>query len=386
MRIRIGATIRSGGCRVSQCGENAGRAPLGVPFTYSVTVTGGHGMDFKSNGGGIEMQSSQPRIAIIGAGITGLACAHALRIRGHSPTILEKSRGIGGRLATRRAEDGLTFDHGGQYLTVGTDGFSKFLEPAARSGALRPWYPRGKAGQEDGHLVWYAGVPAMNALAKPMCADLDIRLGTQVRAIAPEAGLWRLDTDDTSDALHFDIVICTAPAPQTQNLLAFDPGIRDELARVTMAPCWAAMLAFATPLATAYDIRRDRSHPLEWICRDSSKPGRHASGDCWVLHAETGWTRERLEAEKEDVARMLTDAFAQTLPGRSLPEPVHATAHRWRYARTVTPLGAPFLASNDRTLFAGGDWCLGPAAESGFQSGAAIAGAVADRLAGRAAS
>jgi len=332
------------------------------------------------------MQSSQTKIAIIGAGITGIACAHRLRTRGYSPTILEKSRGIGGRLATRRTEDGLTFDHGGQYLTVGTDGFSRFLEPAVGSGALRPWYPRGKADQEDGQLVWYVGVPAINALLKPMCSDLDIRLGTQVRAIAPEAGLWRLDTDDSSDALQFDIVICTAPAPQTQNLLAFDPDIRAWLDRVTMAPCWAAMLAFETPLTTEYDVGRDRSHPLEWIGRDSSKPGRYASRDCWVLHAEPGWSREHLEAEKADVARMLLDAFAQALPGRSLPEPVHATAHRWRHARTVTPLGAPFLASNDRTLFAGGDWCLGPAAESGFQSGAAIAEAVADRLAGRTAS
>lgn len=328
------------------------------------------------------MQSSRARIAIIGAGITGIACARALHARGCSPVILDKSRGLGGRLASRRTDDGLTFDHGGQYLTAGTNEFSRFLELAAGPGALRPWYPCGKTDQEDGQIVWYVGVPAINALLKPVCADLDIRLGTQVRTVAPEAGGWRLETDDTDDPQRFDILICTAPAPQTQKLLAFDPDIAERLAYVKMAPCWAAMAAFATPLATGYDVRRDPSHSLEWIGRDSSKPGRYASRDCWVLHAGPGWSREHLEAEKEDVARMMLDTFAQTLPEQNLPDPVHATAHRWRYARTVTPLGAPFWAASDRTLFAGGDWCLGPSAESGFHSGVAIAKAVADHLAG----
>ena len=51
------------------------------------------------------------RIAIIGAGLAGLSAARALTAAGHTPVVFEKSRGLGGRLATRRTEFG-PIDHG----------------------------------------------------------------------------------------------------------------------------------------------------------------------------------------------------------------------------------------------------------------------------------
>lgn len=332
------------------------------------------------------MQSSNARIAIIGAGITGIACAHALRGHGYSPTILEKSRGTGGRLAMRRTGDGMSFDHGGQYLSARSGGLLDFLESAAESDALRPWSPLGKADHTDGQDVWHVGVPGMSALLKPFCADLDIRLETQVRTLSREAGEWSIASDATDALLKFDILVCTAPAPQARKLLAGHPEFESALASVTMAPCWAAMLAFPTPLAAGYEVRRNVSHSLEWIARDSSKPGRSASPDCWVVHAGPRWSLDHLEQDREDVAQVLFDMFAQSFPGQRLPAPVYSTAHRWRYARTATPLGRPFLASKDSTLYAGGDWCLGASAESGFVSGRAIADAVADHLADKATS
>ena len=42
------------------------------------------------------------RVAIIGAGIAGIACARLLTDAGHSVRMFDKSGGIGGRMATRR--------------------------------------------------------------------------------------------------------------------------------------------------------------------------------------------------------------------------------------------------------------------------------------------
>ena len=50
------------------------------------------------------------RIAIIGAGISGLTLANRLNST-FEVVVLEKSRGIGGRMATRQAEP-FAFDHG----------------------------------------------------------------------------------------------------------------------------------------------------------------------------------------------------------------------------------------------------------------------------------
>ena len=54
---------------------------------------------------------------IIGSGSAGLACARTLAAAGLGPVVLDKGRGIGGRLATRRV-GAMQFDHGAQYVTA----------------------------------------------------------------------------------------------------------------------------------------------------------------------------------------------------------------------------------------------------------------------------
>ncbi len=46
--------------------------------------------------------SSKSTVAVIGAGMTGITCARALADAGFDVTVFEKSRGLGGRMATRR--------------------------------------------------------------------------------------------------------------------------------------------------------------------------------------------------------------------------------------------------------------------------------------------
>ena len=50
-------------------------------------------------------------VAIVGAGLSGLSCAHALQAQGVKVTVFDKSRGVSGRMSTRRG-DGWQADHG----------------------------------------------------------------------------------------------------------------------------------------------------------------------------------------------------------------------------------------------------------------------------------
>ena len=59
-----------------------------------------------------------PTVAIVAAGMSGLACARTLTDQGYAVTVFEKSRGVGGRMATRRTQHDITFDHGAQYFTT----------------------------------------------------------------------------------------------------------------------------------------------------------------------------------------------------------------------------------------------------------------------------
>ncbi|MFM8773875.1 MAG: NAD(P)-binding protein, partial [Actinomycetota bacterium] len=57
------------------------------------------------------------RIAVIGAGMGGMAAAARLRVKGHDVTILEQGATYGGKLA-RYERDGFVFDTGPSLFTL----------------------------------------------------------------------------------------------------------------------------------------------------------------------------------------------------------------------------------------------------------------------------
>ncbi|MEL6479180.1 MAG: FAD-dependent oxidoreductase [Pseudomonadota bacterium] len=310
------------------------------------------------------------QIAVIGAGIAGLACADRLRRGGHAPIVFDKSRGLGGRLATRRIllDDAreVSFDHGAQYATCRSDAFSDYLERAAAAGSSGAW-----ATGPDGAQ---AGMPGMSALVRPLAEGLTIRSGVEIRALSRVSERWHLETAEGREG-PFDTVISTAPAPQTARLFAEAAGpVRD----VVMAPCWALMAVFGMALDLP-DHLTWRGQPLSWAARNGSKPGRMPGIETWVVHASPDWSTAHLEREREAVVPELLGLFAE-VTGMHLPAPLHARAHRWRYARTLSPLGRPFFQAGAPGLYAAGGWCIGARVEDAFLSGLAAAEAVLEQV------
>ena len=66
-------------------------------------------------------------VLIIGAGLAGLSAANKLKHAGHNVLIIDKGRGIGGRLAGRRIGDA-SFDHGAQFFTAREASFKATVE------------------------------------------------------------------------------------------------------------------------------------------------------------------------------------------------------------------------------------------------------------------
>ena len=59
-----------------------------------------------------EAAAPEADVVVVGAGVAGLQCARRLRDAGLQVVVLDKARGVGGRVATRRV-DGQPVDHGG---------------------------------------------------------------------------------------------------------------------------------------------------------------------------------------------------------------------------------------------------------------------------------
>jgi len=309
--------------------------------------------------------------------MAGISCAHALQQRDFAVTLFDKSRGIGGRLATRRIEGGDSFDHGAQYITTRSADFSAFINGLRQDGAAAQWQPRLSSDASE-HHAWFVGTPGMSALLKPLARNLVIRLNATVSALERSGNGWQLRTADGALSEPYDVVISTAPPVQTRALFAVDPALQKPLDAVSMAPCWTLMVTFVAPLDVDFDARRFDEGAISWLARQASRPEHGGNRKAWVVHAGAQWSAEHLELTPEQAANVMQAELSRTI-GRTLPEVSFVLAHRWRYAMTTQPLGQPFLASAGRSLFAGGDWCLGARVECAYQSGVAIAEAVANR-------
>lgn len=298
-------------------------------------------------------------IVIIGSGMAGLACARRLAEAGHAPVVLDKGRGIGGRVATRRVGD-LQFDHGAQYVNAHGAGFAAALHSLGDS----------VAGWQDGtgrtHNV---GVPGMSAIPKALGAGLDIRQNAQVARVVQDDDGWALHLD--TDTMRAARVVVTVPAPQVAGLLGAKHPLVATLAPVRLAPCLTLMAAVTAP--APFIARQDADDPLAWIAQDSAKPSRPQSAAAlWVAQSGEAFSRAYLEESPTQITARMLPLLCDRL-GVTADRVTHASAHCWRYARVTQALGQPFLRSRDATLYLGGDWCIGPRVEAAWTSGTAIA-------------
>jgi renalase len=300
------------------------------------------------------------RVAIIGAGIAGLACAGKLADGGLAPVIFDKGRGIGGRVATRRMGE-MRFDHGAQYITARGPDFANVLHALQAQGAAAIW----DDGSDQTHIV---GVPGMSGLARAMAAGLDVRQLAQVTSVRPSQSGWLVQIGAVADI--FDCVVITVPAPQIAGLLGQEHPIITQVADVRLAPCLTLMAAIDIP--PIFVTRSDASDPIAWIAQDSSKPGRPQGGaTTWVAQASPEFSAQYLEEDAATITDWMLPLLCERLQVTT-DKVSYASAHRWRYARVTSALGRPFLRASS-TLYAGGDWCIGPRVEAAWISGDAIA-------------
>lgn len=311
-------------------------------------------------------------VAVVGAGMAGIAAAKTLAEAGIAVHVFDKGRGIGGRLATRRSGDD-AFDHGAQFFTAHGADFAARVDAWRHAGVAAPWL--------DDRLV---GLPGMGAPVRALAEGLTVTTGCTVMALSRGGAGWRLAAKEGAIAgieTIFDAVLLAVPSPQAMALVRGIGAALDGIERAVYAPCWALMAALEAPLP-GLDRRAFDDGTFSWIARNDTKPGRKSAGPCYVAHANPAWSREHLELPADDARSRLLEALA-ALAGGDLPPLRQATAHRWRYALVETPLGATHLWDAARGIGACGDWCLGGRVEAAYDSGRALGAAAAAMLRAR---
>jgi predicted NAD/FAD-dependent oxidoreductase len=324
-----------------------------------------------------EIKRADDRVAIIGAGLSGLVCARTLAEHGFTPQVFEKARGPGGRMSTRRSGD-WRFDHGAQYFTVRDSQFSRQVKTWQQQGLVESWagtiavLDRGTIEIKGDPTERWVGVPGMNAVCRDLASGLDVAYQNEVGGLDRTEVGWKLTGANGADVGQFDAVVISAPAPQTARLLEpAAPDIAATAASVEMAACWAVMVGFARPLGMGFDGAFVVDSDLSWVARNASKPAR-PEDEGWVLHASPEWSQRHLELPRESAGEPLVHAFHDAVGGL-VEAPVHVDAHRWRFALPTEPLAEACLADPELRVVACGDWCGGPRVEGAFLSGLAAA-------------
>ncbi|CAM3329956.1 NAD(P)/FAD-dependent oxidoreductase [Paracoccus nototheniae] len=301
-------------------------------------------------------------VAIIGAGLTGLSCARRLAQAGLSVTVFDKGRGPGGRLATRRADHGLRFDHGAPGLTATDPGLAALLADLAAQGHVARW----QDGPPDAQLT---GTPAMSAIPKALARGLDLRQGAMVTALRREGRLWHLGGEGIDHAA--DLVVLAIPAPQARDLLGADHPLAPALADIRYHAC-ITLMAGLDAAAPVPPVTGNGQGPLAKLWCDSAKPGRAGPLTAWVAHADPDWSMAQIDLPFAELAAIMAPLLVEAI-GADPAHLRHAAAHRWLYARTDRALGQPCLTHDATGLVVGGDWALGPSAQDGWVSGQAMA-------------
>jgi renalase len=309
--------------------------------------------------------------AIIGAGLAGISLAYQLKLAGHACSVFEKSRGLGGRLATRRLEHWQA-DHGAQYFTATSPAFSAEVGRWLDNGWVKPWsvtpwlLTREQLSPSPDQQERFVGTPNMNAMVHGLASGTALYMKTRIDRLEADGEQWRLWDEHGEHYGNFDAVILTAPMAQSQALLPTEVINAALIGSPAMTPTWSMALAFEQPTAIEADVVFVKDGIVSWAARDTAKPGRPQQYETWVLHFSPQWSANHLDASAELLQQQVLEVL-QRLSKAALPEIHQSFSHRWLYARAATaePLRQWHAASR---IGLAGDWTQGNRIEDAWIS------------------
>ena len=296
-------------------------------------------------------------ILIIGAGISGVTLARKLTAAGRQCIVLDKGRGVGGRMSTRRRDD-VRFDHGAQFITVRDERVQKMFAQLVADGVVREWF----RASTDG-LPRYCGVQGMSSIVAAVAAGSDFRTSIEVTSLEHDGTSWTVRCADGSN-FTADTIVSSAPVPQTVQLLSNGNVVLNEhvhtvLASITYERCIASLVRTTSP----HDVRAV-VHPDIAYIGDNYDKGISES-PAYTIHATPEFSERMWDADRSEVAKHLAACvFGDTLEGVT-----DIDVHGWKFSRPVTTTETTFLRAVDQPpLIVIGDAFGGPRVEGAIIS------------------
>jgi len=324
---------------------------------------------------------------IVGAGMSGLMAAQTLRERGYAVQLIERGRSVGGRMATRRVGSGGLADHGAQFFTVRSDVLQRCVDRWLAQDLVYMWGTGWSDGSVkrtagDGHPR-YACRGGMNALAKHLARELDIRINRLATRIEYDVSGWTLE-DSAGDSYQARGLILTPPAPEalallTKNGVYLQADDQAALQRIRFGPCLCGIheIEGETDLPEPGAMQNFQAD-VYWVADNRAKG---ISPTAVVTsHANAKYSRQNWDAPEADIIRELESAVQPYL--KEGARIVRTQLKKWRYSVPLTTHAEDCLLADELPplAFAGDAFGGRGRVEGAFLSGIAAGTALADAL------
>ncbi len=273
-----------------------------------------------------------------------MSAAREMNRQGIQVIVLEKARGVGGRMATRRL-DGAVFDHGTQYFAPSSAWFQSRIAEWLDEGLSREWF-RVHAHEMDSRFLSsarYCGCPTMTSIPKALASTMPVYTGEKVTQIRVEGDCWHAVTDK-GNRFAARSCILTPPVPQTLELLdasqvEVEPAMYDVLSDLVYEPCITLLAVCDAPPALPENgvLEFERGNLRRVM--DNQRKGISPDAPAVTIHATGAFSAQHFEDDDESVAGLM---FDEALPMLRCTVQ-NWQVHRWRYSQVLTPHPAPFL-------------------------------------------
>ncbi len=302
--------------------------------------------------------------------MAGLTAALELQKNGWGVTVLDKGRGMGGRLATRRIDNGRA-DHGAQYFSAKTPDFQQFVANLQTKGILSEWHLGGIFQNPR-----FIGTDGMNAIAKYMAKDLTVKTNEKVVMLSGDKHSCEVVTEFGT---HYkaDRLIITAPVPQVQTLFEDSQIDITEAEKATFesviyAPCIAVMLSLSRPSKMPLSgYLKFEAGPVAWVA-DNFQKGISPLKYTVTIHASAEFSQAQFEADQNQTGQTMIDCLKEWIELDSIET---VSVHRWRYSLAEKRRIEPFVICGQSSfpVLIGGDGFGMGNVEGAFVSGLKMA-------------
>jgi len=314
-------------------------------------------------------------IVVIGAGISGSSCAFTLSQAGHNVTVVEKGRGVGGRMATRRME-GARIDHGAQFFTARDDRLQRLNQRWIKEDRVLPWYDQVPGRTDLPTDMRYRGKSGMTGPAKSLTQGCSLALNFFVEKIE-QGKKWKIyERGGAVRVLTADHLVITMPSVQMLELFErsnFDLGAdaMTGLRKIRHTRCLALLgiLDRSSRLVHPGAV----THPadnIDWLSDNQSKG--ISKRPAITLHGSAEFSDLNWDVPAEEWAPDLIGS-AQEVMGA---EVISFVSHRWGFAKPLQTFGATHYHQPEIRLTLAGDGFGGERVERAVISGLDAADAI----------